>query len=228
MKKIVVLTGSGISAESGIPTFRGTDGLWEGHRVEEVATPDAFEQDPELVLKFYNNRRRKCRQVMPNAGHLALKKLEEKYAVTVITQNVDNLHERAGSTHVMHLHGELMKARSSTDQSLVYDCDNDILLGDKCANGSQLRPHIVWFGEMVPMIEHAANETMQADILLIVGTSMVVYPAAGLVDYAPEGTPIYLVDPNPPEMRKRNGLIVIAESASKGLPALVAKLLAKA
>ncbi len=190
MKKIVVLTGAGISAESGIPTFRDAGGLWEGHKVEEVATPEAWVRNPQLVLDFYNERRRKLLEVRPNDGHLALVDLEFLYDVTIITQNVDDLHERAGSRNVVHLHGELLKARSNDYPSLVYPWTKDILFGDRCERGAQLRPHIVWFGEMVPMIEVAADATSEADILLIVGTSMQVYPAAGLAGYAPFHAPI--------------------------------------
>jgi NAD-dependent deacetylase len=183
-KKIVVLSGAGISAESGIATFRDSNGLWEGHNVMDVASPEGWQKNPKLVLDFYNERRKNGLTAQPNAGHLALVKLEEKYDVVIITQNVDNLHERAGSTHVIHLHGELFKSRSTADENLVYDIQGwELKLEDVCEKGSQLRPHIVWFGEMVPMIEKAIIEASLADIFIVVGTSLLVYPAAGLIDY---------------------------------------------
>ena len=185
-KKLVVLTGAGMSAESGIATFRDSGGLWDKYPVEQVATPQAFEADPELVLKFYNLRRRELIGTKPNAGHFGLAEMEKKFDVSIITQNIDNLHEKAGSSSVVHLHGELMKSRSTADESLVYDIDPencDIKIGDKCEKGSQLRPHIVWFGEMVPMMSTAEAITRSADIFVIIGTSMNVYPAAGLINY---------------------------------------------
>ena len=186
MKRVVVLTGAGISAESGLQTFRGPDGLWEGHRVEDVATPEAWAANPGLVLEFYNQRRRGVRQAQPNAAHLALVDLEGAYDVRIVTQNVDDLHERAGSSNVLHLHGEVRKARSTRDSSLIRDLDDsDIHLGDLCERGSQLRPHIVWFGEMVPAMDEAVELVAEADVLLVVGTSLQVYPAAGLVFEAP-------------------------------------------
>ena len=183
MGKIVVLTGAGISAESGINTFRDADGLWEGHDVMEVATPQGWKTNPELVLEFYNARRRQLKMVKPNAAHLALKKLEDAFEVTIITQNVDDLHERAGSRRILHLHGELMKARSTFDPDLILDWKEDIKWGDMCEHNAQLRPHVVWFGEAVPMMEKAIEEVSEAEKLIIVGTSMQVYPAAGLIDY---------------------------------------------
>ncbi|QDK80013.1 NAD-dependent deacylase [Spirosoma sp. KCTC 42546] len=229
MKKIVVLSGAGISAESGIPTFRASDGLWENHRIEDVATPEAWQRNPALVQDFYNQRRKQALSVMPNAGHLALVKLEEKYDVTVITQNVDNLHEKAGSSKVVHLHGELFKSRSSIDESLVYDVDGwEIKQGDLCKKGSQLRPHIVWFGEAVPMMDVAVDITQEADIFIVVGTSLNVYPAAGLVYAVRNGVPIYVVDPNMPTMQKRPNVTFIAEPATIGLTELAETLLAKA
>ncbi|MVM34488.1 NAD-dependent deacylase [Spirosoma sp. HMF4905] len=229
MKKIVVLSGAGISAESGIPTFRASDGLWENHRIEDVATPEAWQRNPALVQDFYNQRRKQALSVKPNAGHLALVKLEEKYDVTIITQNVDNLHEKAGSSKVVHLHGELFKSRSSIDESLVYDIDGwEIKQGDLCKKGSQLRPHIVWFGEAVPMMDVAVDITQEADIFIVVGTSLNVYPAAGLVYAVQSGVPIYVVDPNIPAMQKRPNVTFIAEPATIGLTELAEQLLAKA
>lgn len=220
MKHLVVLTGAGVSAESGIKTFRDADGLWEGHNVSEVATPEGFRANPELVLDFYNQRRRQLFQVVPNAAHNDLAALERNYNVSIITQNVDDLHERAGSTNVIHLHGELLKARNVVDANSIIDCKADIKLGDVCTKGHQLRPHIVWFGEEVPMIEKAMELCQTADILLIIGTSMQVYPAAGLMHEAPQGTPIYYIDPNP-AMKSHGNLKVIAESATKGMKIVV-------
>ena len=226
-KKIVVLTGAGISAESGIATFRDSNGLWENYRIEDVATPEGWRKNRDLVLDFYNQRRKQALSVEPNAGHRALARLEERYDVTIITQNVDGLHEKAGSTNVLHLHGELAKARSSVDESLVYDIDGwEIKVGDRCEKGSQLRPHIVWFGEAVPMMDQAIDVAYTADIFIVVGTSLVVYPAAGLVDFVPSTVPIYVVDPNLPEMRERPNLTLIGEPASTGMTKLAEKLLA--
>lgn len=197
-KKLVILTGAGMSAESGISTFRDSGGLWDKYRVEDVATPEAFHRNPELVLEFYNIRRRELVNVKPNEGHLGIVELEKDFDVHIITQNVDNLHERAGSAHVLHLHGELMKVRSTRDESLIYELSADkpdIKMGDKCEKGYQLRPHIVWFGEAVPMISEAAEIAKQADIFVIIGTSMNVYPAAGLLDYVKRNIPVYLIDP---------------------------------
>jgi NAD-dependent deacetylase len=216
-KRITVLTGAGISAESGISTFRDSDGLWNNHRIEDVATFDAWKRNPELVMDFYNQRRKQLLEVEPNAAHYALKKLEDKFDVHIVTQNVDNLHERAGSSKILHLHGELPKARSSADPSLIYEIEGwELKIGDKCEKGSQLRPHIVWFGEIVPAMEDAVEITRNSDILLIVGTSLVVYPAAGLVHYVPQGTPIYLVDPKGANVNLTN-LTVIAEKATTGM-----------
>ena len=197
MQKIVVLTGAGMSAESGISTFRDAGGLWEGHDVMEVASPEGFRKNPELVLEFYNQRRRQLKEVEPNQGHLNLKLLEEQYEVHIVTQNVDDLHERAGSSNIVHLHGQLRKARSIDNPNEIYDWEDDLVLGNTTETGSQLRPHIVWFGEAVPMIETAAFLVEQADILVIIGTSMQVYPAAGLVDFAEPNVPIYFIDPKP-------------------------------
>ena len=196
-KTIVVLTGAGMSAESGLKTFRDADGLWEGHDVMEVATPQAFERNPELVLEFYNQRRKQLKEVSPNEGHIGLAKLEEHFNVHIITQNVDNLHERAGSSNVIHLHGELNKVRSTFDEDLVLDWTTDLNLGDFCEHNHQLRPHIVWFGEAVPMLDHAISITEQADILIVIGTSMQVYPAASLINFVHEETLIYFIDPKP-------------------------------
>lgn len=224
MKTIVVLTGAGVSAESGIKTFRDADGLWEGHDVMEVASPIGWEQNPELVLDFYNQRRKQLLEVKPNKAHKALAKLEEQYRVEIITQNVDDLHERAGSRQVTHLHGELLKVRSSADPTHVLDWKKDLVLGDVCPNNSQLRPHIVWFGEAVPKMEAAMEIVQQADILLIIGTSMVVYPAASLLNYAPEGTPVYFIDPAP-SIENSENIKVIAEKAAAGVPKLVDELM---
>ena len=216
MKHLVVLTGAGISAESGIKTFRDADGLWEGHDVMEVATPQGFAKNPELVLEFYNQRRRQLHEVEPNSAHFDLANLENDYKVTVITQNVDDLHERAGSTNVIHLHGELLKVRSTQNSNNIKSWHTDLKLGDLCDDGHQLRPHIVWFGEDVPMIETAITICETADLLLIIGTSMQVYPAAGLINYVPNGTPIYFIDPKP-AMDSTNNLTVIAEPATSGM-----------
>lgn len=216
IKHLVVLTGAGISAESGLKTFRDADGLWEGHDVMEVASPEGFEANPELVLEFYNQRRKQLLEVQPNSAHIALAALEKRYHVSIITQNVDDLHERAGSSHVIHLHGELLKARNIIDKTSVFDCKTDIKLGDVCPNGYQLRPHIVWFGEAVPMIETAMEICANADILLIIGTSMQVYPAAGLIHYAPRNTPIYFIDPKPSIQATKN-ITVIPKTATEGM-----------
>lgn len=224
MKKIVVLTGAGVSAESGINTFRDANGLWEGHDVMDVATPMGWERNQEMVLDFYNQRRRQLKEVQPNPAHNALKALEKKYEVHIITQNVDDLHERAGSRNVVHLHGELNKARSTFDENLVMDWEGDIKPGDFCEHNHQLRPHVVWFGEAVPMMEKAIDITSEADILIIIGTSMQVYPAAGLIDFIREGTPVYFIDPKPSVAENKN-LKVFSEKASVGVPRLVEKLL---
>ncbi len=217
-KKLVVLTGAGMSAESGIATFRDANGLWENHAIEDVATPEAWRKNPSLVLQFYNQRRAQLGTVEPNEGHKVLQQLERYFEVIIITQNVDNLHERAGSSRIVHLHGELTKVRSTADARLVYDIGTKpIALGDTCEKGSQLRPHIVWFGESVPMIETAAELTQEADILVIVGTSMQVYPAAGLINYVDKHVPIYVIDPHKPGISYRKNLHFIEEKASVGL-----------
>lgn len=226
MKKVVVLSGAGISAESGISTFRDAGGLWENHRIEDVATYDAWVRNQDMVMKFYNLRRKQLHEVEPNAGHYALVKLEQKYDVQIITQNVDDLHERAGSKNVLHLHGELKKVRSTADPSLVYELDGwELKNGDVCEKGSQLRPHIVWFGEPVPMIVPAAELSSKADIFIVVGTSMLVYPAASLIDYVQAKAPKYIVDPNASDIRHISNLTAIAEKAGTGLVKLVDELL---
>lgn len=227
MKKLVVLTGAGISAESGIKTFRDADGLWEGHDIMEVASPVGWEKNTEKVLEFYNQRRRQLLQVQPNAAHFALADLQDTYDVEVITQNIDDLHERAGSKKVTHLHGELLKARSTFDEDLVMDWREDIKIGDFCEFNYQLRPHVVWFGEPVPMFEKAMETTAQADILMIVGTSMQVYPAAGLVDFAPAEIPVYFIDPKP-NISAHGNLHIIPKKASMGVPKVAEELKQKA
>jgi NAD-dependent deacetylase len=224
MKKIVVLTGAGISAESGIKTFRDADGLWEGHDVMEVASPQGWEKDPENVLEFYNQRRKQLLTVEPNAAHYALADLEEHFEVQIVTQNVDDLHERAGSSQVLHLHGELLKVRSTFDEELVMDWKEDLRVGDFCEHNHQLRPHIVWFGEAVPMFPVAIEITEKADVLIIVGTSLQVYPAAALMDFAREDSEIYFIDPAP-ALYHRPDVTIIAEKAAVGVPALVKQLL---
>ncbi|MDR2954453.1 MAG: NAD-dependent deacylase [Prevotella sp.] len=222
MEHIVVLTGAGMSAESGIATFRDSGGMWEQYRVEEVATPEGFARNPQLVLDFYNARRKAAFDAKPNKGHIGLAEMEKDYKISIITQNVDNLHERAGSTNVVHLHGELDKVRSTADPSLIYTLTPDnceIRLGDKCEKGSQLRPHIVWFGEAVPMIEEAVDIVRTADILVVIGTSLNVYPAAGLLNYVKSGTPIFLIDPN--EVKSyRDDIHFIKKGASEGVEEL--------
>ena len=228
MKTLVVLTGAGISAESGISTFRDSGGLWEKYAIEDVATPEAWQKNPDLVLDFYNQRRKQLYEVEPNPAHYALARLEEQYDVKVITQNVDDLHERAGSTNVLHLHGEIKKAQSSADPSLVYNIEGwELKKGDKCEKGSQLRPHVVWFVEPVPMIEPAATISAKADIYLIVGTSLNVYPAAGLIHYTREGIPVYLIDPQAQAVSGTNNLTVLRRKAGEAVPELAKELLAK-
>ena len=217
MKKLIILTGAGISAESGIKTFRDADGLWEGHNVMEVASPEGYLENPELVLDFYNQRRKQLLEVSPNKAHYNLVKLENYFDVEIITQNVDDLHERAGSTKVIHLHGELLKVRSAVNESNVLDWRKELVLGDLCSEKSQLRPHIVRFGEMVPLLEKAIKITQTADILVVIGTSMQVYPAASLIDYIKPNTPIYFIDPKPAVSESNfNNLTVITAIASYG------------
>ena len=226
-KKVVVLTGAGVSAESGISTFRDSDGLWEHYRVEDVATYDAYLRNPQLVLDFYNQRRRELFKAEPNEAHRQLVRLEEKYDVHIITQNIDNLHERAGSTQVLHLHGELTKGRSDKDDSLIVEIGNkEIHLGDKAPDGAQLRPHIVWFGEAVPNIEPAAELCERADYFIVIGTSMAVYPAAGLIHYVPKSTPCYLVDPKAVPISRP--ITIFQEKAGTGVKKVVDQLLALA
>lgn len=223
MKKIVILTGAGMSAESGISTFRDSGGLWDQYRVEDVATPEGYERDPQLVIDFYNMQRRNLLKAEPNEGHRLVAALEEKYKVVVVTQNIDDLHERAGSSHVIHLHGELMKATSSwcpndSRQIITLPADKAVIeMGDKAADGSQLRPFIVWFGESVPNIEPAADECETADIFLIIGTSLNVYPAAGLLHYVPANAEVYLIDPKPVDTHSNRPVHVIQKGASEGM-----------
>jgi NAD-dependent deacetylase len=216
-KKLVVLTGAGISAESGLKTFRDSDGLWEGYDIEEVATPQAWMKNPALVLEFYNFRRKNVLDALPNDAHVALAELENDYDVQIITQNIDDLHERAGSTNVMHLHGEIFKMRSELDESIIAPIKEDIRLGDKAADGGQWRPHIVWFGEAVPMIERAISVVRRADIFAVVGTSLVVYPAAGLVDYSPAHIDKYIVDKRIPYVSSIGNLTTIEKPATEGV-----------
>lgn len=219
-KKLVVLTGAGISAESGLKTFRDSDGLWEGYDVTEVATPRAWRANPQLVLDFYNMRRKDVGKAVPNAGHIGLAELEKDFEVHIITQNIDDLHERAGSTRVLHLHGEIFKMRSEVDESLVYDIKEDILLGQVADDGAQLRPHIVWFEEPVPMIQEAIPLVRSADVFVIVGTSLVVYPAAGLVDFARSWVPKFIVDKKIPYTSAIPGMTAIEQPASVGVKTL--------
>lgn len=219
--RLIVLSGAGISAESGVRTFRDAGGLWEGHRIEDVATPEAWHRQPAEVLAFYNARRAQLLEVAPNAAHLAIAAAEKNFRVTVITQNVDDLHERAGSTSVIHLHGELLKVRSTGDDRIIYPWKTDLLPGDCCEKGFQLRPHIVWFGELVPMLEAAIPQMEEADAVLVVGSSMQVYPAASLVGFAPTHVPIAYVDPAPrlnAELAQRKGLHLIEAPATRGVP----------
>jgi NAD-dependent deacetylase len=224
-KKLVVLTGAGISAESGIKTFRDSDGLWEGHNVMDVATPEGWHKNPALVLDFYNQRRKQLKDVQPNLGHLILAELENDFDVYIITQNVDDLHERAGSTNITHLHGELLKVRSTKNENYILNWQDDLNFGDVDQHGNQLRPHIVWFGEQVPALDEAITITEQADYFAVIGTSLQVYPAAGLIDFTPKNTPIYYIDPKPIKIPNlRNPLEVIPNIASEGVRILKEKL----
>lgn len=217
-KHLVVFSGAGISAESGLRTFRDSNGLWENYRITQVATFEAWQRNPQLVLEFYNMRRKQCIDAQPNDAHTIIASLQTQYRVSVITQNIDNLHERAGSTNVLHLHGEIMKVRSTTDNNLIYPINKwNLEMGDICEKGSQLRPHIVWFGEDVPMIPEAANIITTADVLLVVGTSLVVYPAAGLIDYAPKNSAKYLIDPGDFTTRNIRQFIHIKAKATDGM-----------
>ncbi|MBS4061583.1 MAG: NAD-dependent deacylase [Bacteroidetes bacterium] len=226
MKRIVVLSGAGISAESGIKTFRDDDGLWRSHRFEDLATPEAWERNMQLVLDFYNERRKQLFEVEPNEGHRALVQLESHFHVDIVTQNVDDLHERAGSKNVLHLHGELKKVRSTKNPDLVYTLDQwELKKGDTCAEGAQLRPHIVWFGEAVPNISKAIPIARKADIMIVVGTSLQVYPAAGLLDYVPSSSPVFLVDPKAMASSYLTNVTYIKKTAVNGLPELVRELI---
>lgn len=220
-KKLVVLTGAGISAESGLKTFRDAGGLWEGYNVYDVATPEAWQANPELVQRFYNERRKQASEAQPNAAHFALAHLEQFFDVHIITQNVDDLHERAGSQQVIHLHGELKKARSSLNPDLIYPIEGwELKMGETCDEGSQLRPHIVWFGEAVPAMDEALNICIQADVFVIIGTSLQVYPAAGLIHEVPSGIPRFYVDPQAEKMAIK-GIQIISEAAGTGVPKLL-------
>ncbi len=226
MKKLVILTGAGISAESGIKTFRDNDGLWEGHNLLEVATPEGWLKNQELVLDFYNQRRKQLHKVNPNIGHKILAELEQQFDVHIITQNVDNLHQKAGSTKVLHLHGELFKVRSTKDKNYILDWTSDLKTGDVDPNGNQLRPHIIWFGEDVPALDEAIKITQQADYFVIIGTSMQVYPAAGLLHYTNKNVPVFYIDPKPATIYEiANPLEVISMSATEGVPYWSEKLL---
>ena len=224
-KKIAILTGAGISAESGIKTFRDSGGLWEEHRIEDVASPEGWARNQTLVLNFYNERRKQLLQCQPNRAHIALAELEQKFEVTIITQNVDDLHERGGSTNIVHLHGELLKARSTTDENLIYEWKIDITQNDKCEKGSQLRPHIVWFGEAVPEMERAVPIVQQAEILIVIGTSLAVYPAAGLLHYTKYEAEKWLIDPNDMPLPRIPHLKFINEKATVGVDYLVNELM---
>lgn len=221
VKKLVILSGAGISAESGIRTFRDSGGLWENHRVEDVATPGAWQRDPALVLEFYNQRRKQALAAKPNEAHRLLAALENDFDVTIVTQNVDDLHERAGSTGVLHLHGELFKARSTADASLLYPVEGwELNMGDTCEKGSQLRPHIVWFGEEVPAMYDAIPHCEEADVFVVVGTSLQVYPAAGLVNYVSRSVPVFVIDPQTPEVARHRNVTYIQEKATDGMKIL--------
>jgi NAD-dependent deacetylase len=225
MKRIVVLSGAGMSAESGLRTFREMGGLWEEYDVYEVASPGGWQRDRALVLRFYNERRKQLLEALPNAGHLGLVELEKYFDVRIVTQNIDDLHERAGSSHILHLHGELRKCRSTLDPELVYDIDGwKLEEGDLCEKGSQLRPHVVWFGEAVPAIEEAARVVSSAEIFVVIGTSMNVYPAAGLINYVPETAPIYVIDPNEIAIAGHPRIRVIRKSAGEGVRLLMEEL----
>ena len=228
MKNIVVLTGAGISAESGINTFRDSGGLWEGHDVMEVASPEGWRENPELVLNFYNMRRKDALNAQPNAAHLALVELSKHFNVQIITQNVDDLHERAGSANVLHLHGKLFESRSTLNPRLIYPIDGwELKLGDTCAKGSQLRPNIVWFGEAVPMMDTVAKITEKADVFIVIGTSLQVYPAASLLDYVSTGSEIIVIDPNLTIVKKHPKLTMLAEKATVSIPQVVQQLIEK-
>jgi len=224
-KHLVILTGAGVSAESGLKTFRDSDGLWMGYDVYEVASPQGWKKDPWLVLDFYNKRRREVAQALPNIAHYGIAALEDEFNITIITQNIDDLHERAGSKNVVHLHGEIFKMRSEKNENIFYDIKGDINWGDIASDGSQLRPHVVWFGEPVPMILEAINIMSQADVFALVGTSLQVYPASGLIDYLPPGIPKYIIDKNPPFIAAHHNFYVIKSSATEGLNELKNRLI---
>lgn len=228
MKRLVVLTGSGISAESGLKTFRDSGGLWEGHKVEDVASPEGYAKDPIKVLEFYNQRRKQAKEAQPNAAHIALAELEEYFQVIIITQNVDELHEKAGSKLVMHLHGSLFEGRSSSDPECIVRYEEDMHIGDIAPDGTQLRPNVVWFGEQVPLMMKAAQLAAVSDIFLIVGTSLSVYPASSLVDFIEPGVPIYVVDPIKPAHSIGGNVTYIEKSATEGLPQLAQALIEEA
>ncbi len=223
-KKLVVLTGAGISAESGLKTFRDSDGLWEGYNIEDVATPRAWKKNPQLVLEFYNQRRKNVLEAEPNAAHLGLAALQNDFDVRIITQNIDDLHERAGVLNVLHLHGEIFKMRSENNTNEIYEISSDIQLGDKAADGYQLRPHIVWFEEPVPLIEKAADIVRMADIFVVIGTSLVVYPAAGLIHFASPGIPKFIIDKTIPYTSSTRDLTAIEKPASEGIADLITAL----
>lgn len=225
MKNLVVLTGAGISAESGLQTFRDSDGLWNGYNVYEVATPEGYKKNPKLVLDFYNKRRSEVAKALPNAAHKAIAALQEKYQVTVITQNIDDLHERAGSQNVLHLHGEIFKMRGEKDIHTLYEIKGDIHLGDMAPDKTQFRPHVVWFNEQVPKIEEATIIMAKADVFILAGTSLQVYPAAGLIDYLPSQIPKYIIDKNPPYIPPHHGFHVIRNTATAGMDELMKILL---
>ncbi len=220
-KHLVILSGAGISAESGLKTFRDSDGLWMGYNIEDVATPRAFKKNPQLVLDFYNKRRRDVAAAKPNSAHVGLATLQEKFDVTIVTQNIDDLHERAGSKNVLHLHGEIFKMRSSANEDLIMEIREDIQFGDKASDGAQLRPHIVWFEEPVPLIEEAAAIMSTADLFILIGTSLQVYPAAGLIHYVPDETPKYIIDRKIPSTGNLRNIIPIENTATEGIKQLL-------
>jgi len=228
MKNLVVLTGAGISAESGLKTFRDSDGLWMGYNVYEVATPEGYKKNPGLVLDFYNMRRKEVAAALPNAAHKGIADLQQYFNVTVVTQNIDDLHERAGSKNVLHLHGEIFKMRGERNTNTFYEIRNDINLGDMAPDGTQFRPHVVWFNEQVPMIEKAALTMTDADIFVLAGTSLQVYPAAGLIDFLPGDVPKYIIDTNPPYIRPHHNFHVIEKSATEGVVELMKMLIDEA
>ncbi|MDP4285753.1 MAG: NAD-dependent deacylase [Bacteroidota bacterium] len=226
-KNLIILTGAGISAESGLKTFRDGDGLWMGYDVYEVASPQGWQKNPELVLDFYNRRRKEVTKALPNKAHIGIAELEEYFQVTIITQNIDDLHERAGSKNVIHLHGEIFKMRSEKDDNTFYEVKGDIHLGEKAPDGFQLRPHVVWFGEQVPMILKAINIMLQADVFALIGTSLQVYPASGLIEYLSPGIPMYIIDKNPPHIPAHHNFYTIKKSATEGIRELRSRLISE-